>query len=103
MDRKLASERLREEISKITKEPLDVIFDAISLPETQLLAYELLAQGGTLALVLNPAIPVEKIVSGKRVVKMWGVTMFPEENRVASAQFYKKLTAWLEEGIIKVS
>ncbi|EPT05495.1 hypothetical protein FOMPIDRAFT_83158 [Fomitopsis schrenkii] len=101
VDRKLASERLREEISKITKEPLDVIFDAISLPETQLLAYELLAQGGTLALVLNPAIPVEKIVSGKRVVKMWGVTMFPEENRVASAQFYKKLTAWLEEGIIK--
>ena len=103
IDRKLSPEQLKEEVSKIVAgKPLDVIFDAVSFPETQLPAYELLAPGGTLALVLHPAIPADKIVSGKRVFKVWGESMFPEENRVTAAQFYKKLPAWLEEGVIKV-
>lgn len=102
VDRKLSTEKLREELSKITKEPLDLIYDAISLPETQLPAYELLAQGGTLALVSPPAIPSEKIVPGKRFFPVFGESMFPEENRTATARLYQKLTAWLEEGLIRV-
>ena len=103
VDRKLPPEKLKEEVRAIAADkPLDVIFDAVGVPETQLPAYELLAQGGTLALVLYPAIPAERIDPGKRAFKVWGESMFPEENRIAAARFYKKLPAWLEEGAIKV-
>lgn len=102
VDRKLSTEQLRDEFSKITTEPLDLIYDAISLPDTQLPAYELLAQGGTLALVSPPAIPAEKVVAGKRFFPVFGESMFPEENRVATARLYSKLTTWLKEGLVKV-
>ena len=102
VDRRLSTEQLREEFSKFTKEPLDLIYDAISLPETQLPAYEILAPGGMLALVSPPAIPAEKAVQGKRFFPVFGESMFPEENRTASARLYQKLTGWLEEGLIKV-
>ncbi|KAH9830269.1 chaperonin 10-like protein [Rhodofomes roseus] len=103
LDRKLSLEQLRAEIAKITKEPLDVIYDAVSLPETQLAAYELLEPGGTLVLVLYSAIPAEKLASEpkKRVVKAYGQANFPQENLAVAAVLYKHLTAWLEEGAIK--
>lgn len=102
MDRKLSSDRLREEIRKITKEPFDVLYDTVSLSETQLPTYELLARDGILALLLHSVIPAENIVPDKRIVRVWGVTTFPDENRAAAAQLYKKLAVWLEEGDIKV-
>ena len=101
VDRKLSTEQLREEFSKITKEPLDVIYDAISSPETESTAYELLAPGGKLALVAPPGIPAEKAIPGKHFFAVFGSSMFPEENRAASIRLYQKLTAWLEEGLIK--
>lgn len=79
-----------------------MIYDAISHHETEFPAYELLAQGGKLALVAPPTIPANKVVPGKRFFAVFGGSMFPEENRTASIQLYQKLTAWLEEGLIQV-
>ena len=79
-----------------------MIYDAISHPETELPAYELLAQGGKLALVAPPTIPANKIVPGKRFFAVFGGSMFPEENRAASIRLYQKLTTWQEEGLIQV-
>ncbi|TFY51473.1 hypothetical protein EVJ58_g10546, partial [Rhodofomes roseus] len=91
LDRKLSLEQLRAEIAKITKEPLNIIYDAVSLPETQLAAYELLEPGGTLVLVLYSAIPAEKLASEpkKRVVKAYGQANFPRENLAVAAVLYK--------------
>lgn len=102
LDRKLSSERLSEEVRKITTEPLGVIFDAISLPDTQLAAYDLLAPGGTLVLVLFPAIPKEHLRPDKRLAKAFGQANYPEVNRIAAAKLYSKLTDWLREGAIEV-
>jgi len=100
LDRNLTLEQLRGEIVKITKEPLDLIYDAVSVPETQLAAYELLAPGGTLVLVLYTKITEER--PDKKVVRAFGQANFPPENRVVAAELYgKHLTAWLKEGIIK--
>ncbi|KZT68004.1 GroES-like protein [Daedalea quercina L-15889] len=101
LDRKLSLEQLRQEIAKISTGALDIIYDAVSLPDTQLAAYELLAPGGTLVLVLYPAIPTERLQQGKNVVKAFGQANLPEENRVVSAKLFSKLTVWLEEGMIK--
>ena len=102
LDRKLSSDRLREEVRKITTEPLRVVFDAISLPDTQLAAYNLLAPGGTLVLVLFPAIPEEHLRPDKRLAKAFGQANYPGVNRIVAAKLYSKLTAWLREGAIKV-
>ncbi|KZT68002.1 GroES-like protein [Daedalea quercina L-15889] len=101
LDRRLSLEQLRDEVRNITSEPLDIIYDAVSVPETQLAAYELLSPGGTLVLVLRPTIPQARLGPGKRVVKAYGQPNSPEENRVIAAKMYGKLTAWLEEGVIK--
>lgn len=102
LDRKLSLEELREEVRNITTQPVDVIFDAISLPDTQLSAYELLAPGGTLVLVLFPAIPKERLRPDRRLAKAFGQANYPEVNRVAARKLYGKLTTWLSKGYIKV-
>ena len=103
LDRSLSSQQLGEEVRKITTQPLDVIFDAISAPDTQLAAYELLAPGGTLVLVLFPAIPQERLRPNKRLAKAFGQANYPEVNRKVSTRLYKKLSGWLRDGHIKVS
>ncbi|KAH9921855.1 chaperonin 10-like protein [Fomitopsis serialis] len=102
LDRNLTLEQLREETAKITKEPLDLIYDSVALPETQLASYELLAPGGTLALVLYTAIPEERLRPDKKIVRPFGQANFPVENRTVAAEVYgKQLTTWLKEGVIK--
>lgn len=78
------------------------MFDAISFPDTQLAAYELLAPGGILVLVQFPAIPKERLRPDRRVAKAFGQANYPEVNRKTATKLYSKLTAWLREGAIKV-
>ncbi|TFY56947.1 hypothetical protein EVJ58_g7321 [Rhodofomes roseus] len=102
LDRKLPSEQLKKEVEKITKGLLDVIYDAVSLPDTQLAAYEVLSPGGILVLASYDVIPEERKDSGKRVVRAWGQPNYPSENRVVAAKLYgEQLTSWLKEGAIK--
>ncbi|TFY52133.1 hypothetical protein EVJ58_g10182 [Rhodofomes roseus] len=91
-------------VEKITKGSLDVIYDAVSLPDTQLAAYEVLSPGGILVLASYDVIPEERKDSGKRVVRAWGQPNYPSENRVVAAKLYgdsEQLTSWLKEGAIK--
>lgn len=78
LDRNLTPEALQEEIRKITDQPFQTIFDAAGVPETQLLGYDLLASGGTLAAVRPDAIAPEK-VSEKKSIFMWGDVNTPAE------------------------
>ena len=100
----MSFEQLREEVRKAARGPLDIIYDAVGVLETQLAAYDILAPGGTLVTVaLRPAIPAERLQPDKRLVSAFGQANRPKENRVVAAKMYKKLTTWLEEGAIKVS
>ncbi|CCM02785.1 uncharacterized protein FIBRA_04894 [Fibroporia radiculosa] len=104
LSRNLNPAALQSSIKEITTEPLDLIYDAISLPETQNLAYELLEPGGCLIIVLFPKIRIDPSTGGqkeKRVEKAFGQVNFPPENRNAARGLYKNLTKYLETGLIQ--
>ncbi|KAG6827648.1 hypothetical protein H0H93_015452, partial [Arthromyces matolae] len=97
LDRNLSTSSLSTSIHKITSEPLDFVYDAVSLPETQATGYSLLAKGGTLILVNRSQIqPVE----GKHVFTVIGIWTYPYTKDLG-ALFYAHLTELLENGIIR--
>lgn len=87
---------------KITSAPIETIYDAVSIPDTQNIAYDILAPGGCLVLVLGDAIDKDKKTSAKRVVQVSGNTNRPETNRRLGRSLYSKLTEMLEDGDIQV-
>ena len=93
---------MRVEIEKIVPGPFDVIYDAIGLPETQNFAVDLLASGGTLALVLEPAIKAERLGSKERVFQVYGNFNVPA-NRALGISLFSHLPDLLPDGRIKVS
>ena len=104
LDRTLPASSIIAEVQKIAGgKPVEYAYDAISLPDTQPLAYDVVAPGGTLIIVLNEAIPAEKKKEGdnKRVVHAFGTVHTPE-NRAVGVEFYNRLSEWLRTGIIVV-
>lgn len=104
LDRHLPSDAVLAKLRELTGgKPLEFAFDAVSLPETQLVAYQALAPSGALAVALPDAIPAEvkKEGDGKRVVYVVGNVHVPP-NRATGAELFKRLTEWLETGAIKV-
>ncbi|RPD59715.1 GroES-like protein [Lentinus tigrinus ALCF2SS1-6] len=102
VDRKLPASAIITEVQKLASNiPIEYVFDAISLPDTQSLAYDVLAPGGTLLIVLFEKIPAEKKKAGdnKRIVHGLGSGRVPE-NREVGVQLFSRLTEWLETGII---
>ncbi|KAH7886903.1 chaperonin 10-like protein [Phlebopus sp. FC_14] len=99
IDRNLPATALHEEVAKITSTPVSFAFDAVSLGDTQQVAYDLLAPGGQLALVLASQIK-EQERSGKLVVKVFG-SFHPPYNRLLGVQFMEALSNWLAEGKVK--
>ncbi|KAG6833036.1 hypothetical protein H0H87_012047 [Tephrocybe sp. NHM501043] len=97
-DRNLSSAALREEITKITSSPVEVVYDAVSLADTQATGYNLLADGGRLILVLPSQVtdPVE----GKSIYSVFGVWTLPHSKDLGEL-FYRSLTGLLETGDIK--
>lgn len=86
------------EVRSITREPIDFIFDAISEGGTQEQALEILASGGTLALVLRPTVDVQKH-SDKHIAYVSAHFRVFKALGIAFTKFLPKL---LEEGSIKV-
>lgn len=93
---------LASSVKAITSEPLKYVFDAIGLKQTQEAAYELVAPGGTLLVVLDVEIDEAKRDKSKRTARIWGTSHDPRQNAVA-VSFYKNFTKLLESGDIKVS
>ena len=93
---------MRVEVVKIVPGPFDVIYDAIGLPETQNFAVDLLASGGTLALVLELAIKAERLGSRERVFQVYGNFNVPA-NRALGISLFSRLPDLLQDGTIKVS
>lgn len=100
LDRKLPAAILKEQAAHLAGKPIPYVFDAISIEETQQVAYDLLAPGGTLA-VVTLKLAKEDESSEKKILMVYGSFHVPE-NRALGVKFAAALTTWLAEGKIKV-
>ncbi|EPQ55127.1 NAD P-binding protein [Gloeophyllum trabeum ATCC 11539] len=71
IDRSLQAEALRSAVSAVMIAQLEIIFDAVSVNDSQQTAYDLLAPGGTLVLTLPPTIRADR-ESHKRAFYIMG-------------------------------
>ncbi|KAG6826976.1 hypothetical protein H0H93_015955, partial [Arthromyces matolae] len=98
--RHLSISALTAEVHKITSKPIDFIYDAVSLPETQETGYSLLAEGGNLVLVLQSQLKDKDVKEKKNVYSAFGVWTLPHSKDLG-ALFYSSLSKLLETGDIK--
>ena len=104
LDRSLPASAILSKLPELTAgKPIELVYDAISLAETEALGYDVLAPGGTLIIVLDDVIPAEKkqTSDNKRVVHSHGAVHWPQ-NRAIGAEFFKRLSEWLRTGVIVV-
>ena len=91
---------LVSEVTKITSKPIKVVYDSISLVDTQKAGWSLLASGGRFILVLPP---VEGITHGKddkSVVNVYGNVNIPGQGDIGR-ELYARLCGLLADGSIK--
>jgi len=103
LDRYLPAETLVAEVAKITGgSPVEVVYDGVSLPETQNPAFDVLAPGGQLVLVLREAVDATKksAAPDKKIVNVFGNVNLPDRRKTGQS-LYAKLTGLVEEGVLK--
>ncbi|KAI9061183.1 GroES-like protein [Trametes sanguinea] len=102
LDRNLSATALRDEVFKVAGGPVDVVFDAISLPDTQNAGFDLLAPNGKLVLVLPSALDEEKTkkAGGRTVAGVVSLVNLPQNEEFARTAF-SKLSGLVEAGHIK--
>lgn len=90
-------------VKKITAEPIPVIYNAISTPDSQHAAWEILAPNGSVAVVLPPAVGKAGGVSedGKKVAWAWGSAGTPR-NYEFGKKMFPGVTKLLASGDLKV-
>lgn len=99
LDRKLSTAALKEAIANITSTPITLAFDAISLPDTQETAHDILTAGGTLMTATEPMVANK---SDDKVIRFARGWFHPPQNREMGKRFLPVLTQWLADGTIKV-
>lgn len=111
LDRNLSLPELSKKIHEKTKEPIKIVYDAISTDETQQAGYALLAEDGVLLTVdacLGEFTQEEqqeiKAVEAptRRTVYVKGLVFDPDTSDLA-AELYRRLPEMLKDGTIKVS
>lgn len=106
IDRNTSPASLREQIVSILSSTinqtlpaegglLEYVFDAISAPSTQSIAFDLVAAGGTLGLDSYVTVPTDKGVN------VGATTGFPDvlKNRECVKAVYDQFTKWIEDGL----
>ena len=104
LDRSLPPAELAAEVAKLTGgAPVEVVFDAIALADTQTLGFGLLAPGGGLVMTHASVIPEDVLKAGpdKKVVNVFASMHFPE-NRELGVELYSRLEELLKTGAIVV-
>jgi len=100
IDRSAPLADLPATVKSITDKPVKVAYDTISYADTQNAAYEVLAPGGSIVIVLAEAVDKDKITSDKEIVHVLG-SVQAVEHREFGKGLYAKLTGLLEAGDIK--
>jgi hypothetical protein len=89
LDRRLSPTALKDAVAKATPTPIIVIFDAVSLPDTQQTSYDILAAGGTLCIVTSPMVANKS--DDKAILMVFG-SFHPLPNREIGKKFLPVLT-----------
>ena len=84
----------------ITSAPIEIVYDAVSHPDTQNATYNLLAPGGKLVLMLPSSLGDEH-KDGKQVIMTVGSPFFPASREV-SLGMYDNLNSYLQEELLQV-
>ncbi|KAG2361287.1 chaperonin 10-like protein [Suillus spraguei] len=98
-DRNLSGKQLKAAISEVTDGPIRLIYDAISSPETQSVAWELLANNGTLVSTSFPAVKEDE-GRGRKIIMTSGISHLPENQELCRSS-WAMVETWLSEGTIK--
>ena len=75
LDRSLPASTLAAEVAQLAGgKPIELVYDAVSLPDTQTLGYEVLAPGGVLVITNPVQVPEDKKKAGdgKKIVNVFG-------------------------------
>jgi threonine dehydrogenase-like Zn-dependent dehydrogenase len=100
LSRSLSPEAIIVEVKKITSEPVKVVYDAVSLADTQKTAWSLLAPGGQLIIVLFPTEGIVSGQDGKTIAHVIGNVNYPGQE--IGRELYARLSQLLKDGSIKV-
>ncbi|KZT20586.1 GroES-like protein [Neolentinus lepideus HHB14362 ss-1] len=100
IDRRLPFEQLQTCVASLLPSKLEYVYDAISLPETQQIGYDLLSPGGYIMIVLDQSMDVDES-SGKSIVRIFGTAHDIDQREDAKAVF-SHLTQLLDSKAIKV-
>ncbi|KAG6835581.1 hypothetical protein H0H93_016815 [Arthromyces matolae] len=98
LDRHASPSALATKISQVISGGIDLVYDAVSLPETQQFGYDILSNGGSLVLVLRAT---ETVVETKDKTVIFVRGHWGGETLPLAVEFYRKLTELLEDGSIK--
>ncbi|KAI5990855.1 chaperonin 10-like protein [Pisolithus orientalis] len=99
IDRHGNSDELKKAITGTAVAPIEIAYDAISLPDTQQVSFDVLAPNGTLVTTLQPVVK-EGQASGRKVVVVQGTPHAPA-NKDLCQEAWRVLEQWLEDEIIK--
>ncbi|KAI0686767.1 GroES-like protein [Cytidiella melzeri] len=87
-------------VKSITSEPIELIYDAISEKDTQNVAYDVLAPGGTIVIVLQLAVEESKIDKSKTVIDVYGSPHDPTQWELG-VSLWANVARLVENGEIK--
>ncbi|KAI0696944.1 medium-chain dehydrogenase/reductase like protein [Cytidiella melzeri] len=87
-------------VKSITSEPIKLIYDAISEKDTQNVAYDVLAPGGTFVIVLQLAVEKSKIDKSKTIIDVYGSPHDPTQRELGMS-LWANVARLVENGEIK--
>ncbi|KAG1717398.1 chaperonin 10-like protein [Suillus paluster] len=103
IDRYLSLPALKQAVMKITGSRIHIMYDSISIKETQEAAWSLLAPGGKLVVTQPSLISKDSNdFTGRHVVPVDGSPQ-SDENWETGKRLWAHLERWVEEGHIRVS
>ncbi|KAJ3538749.1 hypothetical protein NM688_g6476 [Phlebia brevispora] len=101
VDRHLSSPDFAAAVKTVTSEPIRIVYDAVSTPDIQVAAHDLLAPGGVyVACTGGQNIPMEKRHPEKIVTFVFG-SPFWDDRRAIGISMYKHIGALFESGDLK--
>lgn len=90
---------LKKAITGTTTAPIEIAYDAVSFPETQQVAFEILAPNGILVTTLQPVVKEDQ-GKGRKVVATYGSPHHSANNTLCQG-LWSVLEDWLHRGVIK--
>ncbi|KAG0694259.1 chaperonin 10-like protein [Suillus ampliporus] len=98
-DRHLSGSQLNAAISKVTDSPIRIVYDAISLPETQSVGWGLLAKDGILVLTLAASVEEDE-GKGRKAIQTFGTPHAPQNHELGRSS-WALVEKWLSDGTIQ--